>query len=153
MEWQRDSVALWATILTNYCLQVVRYADLYAATFLNLIYYPFSYMFRAPAMLMPHESTVAHEQRFIMDAPMISRTRGQKQPLTSEQAVEEIPDVPKSALNVVDAQKEPAGEAGVPHTRPETPRSVTHNHDEDYSDEESDPNNKSGDDDPNKSFY
>lgn len=54
---------------------MVRYADLYAATFLNLIYYPFSYMFRAPAMLLPHESTVAHEQRFIMDAPMISRTR------------------------------------------------------------------------------
>lgn len=32
-------------------------------------------MFRAPAMLLPHESTVAHEQRFIMDEPMISRTR------------------------------------------------------------------------------
>lgn len=31
----------------------------------------------------------------------------------------------------------------VPHTRPVTPRSVTHNHDEDYSDEDSDPNNKS----------
>ena len=26
----------------------------------------------------------------------------------------------------------------VPHTRPETPQSLTHNHDEDYSDEESD---------------
>lgn len=26
-------------------------------------------------MLLPHESTVAHEQRFIMDEPMISRTR------------------------------------------------------------------------------
>ncbi|PSN50671.1 Cytosolic purine 5'-nucleotidase [Blattella germanica] len=62
---------------TFFSSQVVRYADLYAATFLNLIYYPFSYMFRAPAML-------------------------------------------------------------IPHTRPETPRSVTHNHDEDYSDEESD---------------
>ncbi len=34
---------------------------MYAATILNLLYYPFSYMFRAPAMLMPHESTVAHE--------------------------------------------------------------------------------------------
>lgn len=32
-------------------------------------------MFRAPAMLLPHESTVAHEQRFIMDAPIISRTK------------------------------------------------------------------------------
>lgn len=48
-------------------LQVVRYADLYAATHLNLLYYPFSYMFRAPAMLLPHESTVAHEQHFITD--------------------------------------------------------------------------------------
>lgn len=90
---------------TFFSSQVVRYADLYAATFLNLIYYPFSYMFRAPAMLvscmlyleymiypscilfvwdskfflshfqMPHESTVAHEQRFVMETPMISRTR------------------------------------------------------------------------------
>jgi hypothetical protein len=60
---------------TFFSSQVVRYADLYAATFLNLIYYPFSYMFRAPAMLLPHESTVAHEQRFKMGEPMISRTR------------------------------------------------------------------------------
>lgn len=31
----------------------------------------------------------------------------------------------------------------MPHTRPSTPRTVTHTHDEDYSEEESDPNNKS----------
>lgn len=37
---------------------------MYAATHLNLLYYPFSYMFRAPAMLLPHESTVGHEQHF-----------------------------------------------------------------------------------------
>lgn len=37
---------------TFFSSQVVRYADLYAATFLNLIYYPFSYMFRAPPMLV-----------------------------------------------------------------------------------------------------
>lgn len=47
---------------TFFSSQVVRYADLYAATILNLIYYPFCYMFRAPAMLMPHESTVAHDK-------------------------------------------------------------------------------------------
>lgn len=47
---------------TFFSSQVVRYADVYAATLLNLIYYPFSYMFRAPAMLLPHESTVAHDQ-------------------------------------------------------------------------------------------
>jgi len=42
---------------TFFSSQVVRYADLYAATCLNLLYYPFSYMFRAPPMLLPHEST------------------------------------------------------------------------------------------------
>ena len=39
-----------------------RYADLYAASILNLLYYPFCYMFRAPPMLMPHESTVAQDK-------------------------------------------------------------------------------------------
>lgn len=29
---------------------------------------------------MPHESTVAHEQRFVMETPMISRTRPFKLP-------------------------------------------------------------------------
>ena len=90
---------------TFFASQVVRYSDVYAATFLNLLYYPFSYMFRAPAMLvssvqfhimqckyflhvhiivpnyltkgmglslqMPHESTVAHEQRFVTDNAFI----------------------------------------------------------------------------------
>lgn len=65
---------------------MVRYADVYAATFLNMIYYPFSYMFRAPAMLLPHESTVAHEQRFIMEAPMISRSRLRQEPTVLDAA-------------------------------------------------------------------
>ena len=39
-----------------------RYADIYAASVLNLLYYPTFYMFRSPAMLLPHESTVSHEQ-------------------------------------------------------------------------------------------
>ncbi|XP_026683239.1 cytosolic purine 5'-nucleotidase-like, partial [Diaphorina citri] len=96
---------------TFFSSQVVRYADLYAATFLNLIYYPFSYMFRAPAMLMPHESTVAHEQRFNSELPLMSR------------CIQDQDDDEKKERDV---------------TRPEVPRHVTHTHDEDYSDEESD---------------
>ena len=58
--------------------QVSRYADVYASTLLNLIYYPFSYMFRAPSMLMPHESTVTHEQVFqVKDAPVSTMSRAQ----------------------------------------------------------------------------
>lgn len=62
-------------------------------------------MFRAPAMLLPHESTVAHEQRFIMDAPMISRSR--QHPLLGEnaQTLEEIEIKSKDALLLDDLQK------------------------------------------------
>ncbi|XP_066570445.1 cytosolic purine 5'-nucleotidase isoform X2 [Amia ocellicauda] len=45
---------------TLFSSQLMRYADLYAASCLNLLYYPFSYLFRAPPLLMPHESTVDH---------------------------------------------------------------------------------------------
>ncbi|XP_035736112.1 cytosolic purine 5'-nucleotidase-like isoform X6 [Vespa mandarinia] len=113
---------------TFFSSQVVRYADLYAATFLNLIYYPFSYMFRAPAMLMPHESTVAHEQRFVMETPMISRSRTFK--LSEEE--EEQNRLTAKAMYVDHLNSQ------IPHARPETPRNVTHTHDEDCSDEDSD---------------
>ncbi|XP_069771626.1 cytosolic purine 5'-nucleotidase-like [Narcine bancroftii] len=43
---------------TLFASQLMRYADLYAASCINLLYYPFSYLFRAPPILMPHESTV-----------------------------------------------------------------------------------------------
>ncbi|RUS77709.1 hypothetical protein EGW08_014521, partial [Elysia chlorotica] len=48
---------------TFFASQVMRYADLYAASFMNMIYYPLSYAFRSPPMHMPHESTVDHEAR------------------------------------------------------------------------------------------
>lgn len=139
---------------TFFSSQVSRYADLYAATILNLMYYPFSYMFRAPAMLLPHESTVAHEQRFTLDAPMIQRTRSRQlgtpnnapeqlqqlhfQQQQQEETSKEISDIEKDAAGLPAA----TGNVSVPHTRPETPRSVTHTHDEDYSDEDSDDQKK-----------
>ncbi|CAF0851050.1 unnamed protein product [Brachionus calyciflorus] len=43
---------------THFASQVTRYADIYAASHLNLLHYPFFYLYKAPAMLMPHESTV-----------------------------------------------------------------------------------------------
>lgn len=54
-------------------------------------------------MLLPHESTVAHEQRFIMDAPMISRTRsrmalGSLSTMDSLQKVDDIKDAQVSIL-------------------------------------------------------
>lgn len=128
---------------TFFSSQVVRYADLYATSFLNLMYYPFSYMFRAPAMLLPHESTVAHEQQFKLDAPMIQRTRSRnpgtpnaEQQAANEELCKEVSAITEKDLSQLTVSG--AGNVSVPHTRPETPRSVTHTHDEDYSDEDSD---------------
>jgi hypothetical protein len=53
----------------------MRYADLYAAAFVNLLHYPFFYVFNAPSILMAHESTVTHNQYMLPDAPSISRLR------------------------------------------------------------------------------
>jgi len=47
---------------TCFASQSLRFADLYATSCINLLYYPFSYLFRAPSQLMPHESTVEHEK-------------------------------------------------------------------------------------------
>jgi len=113
---------------TFFSSQVVRYADVYASTVLNLLYYPFSYMFRAPAMLMPHESTVAHEQRLVIENPQYIRSRQDSltpNPLLEETLAERSnPQLERTASN-------PG-----PCMRAEPPRKVTHNHDEDDSGEE-----------------
>lgn len=129
-------------------------------------------MFRAPAMLLPHESTVAHEQRFIMDEPMISRSRLRQGSTIDEnphyQPQDELLQITQNTLSSGQVSNQcrefilnffanfsifvwfafiQSDKGSVPHTRPVTPRSVTHNHDEDFnSDEESDPNNKSDED-------
>ncbi|VDK39200.1 unnamed protein product [Taenia asiatica] len=45
---------------TFFSSQAMRYADIYSFSCFNLLHYPLCYMFRAPTMLMPHESTVPH---------------------------------------------------------------------------------------------
>ena len=100
---------------TFFSSQVVRYADLYAASVLNLLHYPFSYMFRAPAMLMPHESTVAHEQTIETEA----KTKN-----------EEI----IAKRNQFMSQR---AESRVPHLFPEAPNRETQTHElDDEPDEE-----------------
>nr|XP_020461666.1 cytosolic purine 5'-nucleotidase-like [Monopterus albus] len=40
---------------TLFASQLLRYADLYSSTCINLLHYPFNYLFMAPPVLMPHE--------------------------------------------------------------------------------------------------
>jgi len=52
---------------TYFSSQITRYADIYAATYTNLLHYPFFYLFKAPPILMPHESTVDPNEPFSED--------------------------------------------------------------------------------------
>ncbi|XP_043660677.1 cytosolic purine 5'-nucleotidase isoform X2 [Drosophila teissieri] len=122
---------------TFFSSQVVRYADVYAATLLNLIYYPFSYMFRAPAMLLPHESTVAHDQAHQPPPPL-----GPVPAATGSASVATSPDESARIVAGTEHVKDPKDlhrASSIVHTRPSTPTVVTHTHDEDYSEEEETP--------------
>lgn len=46
---------------TMFAGQVMRFADLYASSFINLLHYPFSFLFRAEAQLLPHEQSITQE--------------------------------------------------------------------------------------------
>ncbi|XP_063066433.1 5'-nucleotidase, cytosolic II, like 1 [Engraulis encrasicolus] len=58
------SLLRFGSAKTLFASQLLRYADLYSSTCLNLLHYPFSYAFRAPLVLMPHELETP-----IMDGP------------------------------------------------------------------------------------
>ncbi|XP_061766991.1 cytosolic purine 5'-nucleotidase-like isoform X4 [Nerophis ophidion] len=99
---------------TLFASQVMRYADLYAASFINLLYYPFSYLFRAEYVLMPHESTVEHTHVNIIESesPLATRNR-------HDLDIKEV-QVSRSISDV-----QPL------HFFPQTPQEITHCHDED----------------------
>ncbi|XP_064631608.1 cytosolic purine 5'-nucleotidase-like isoform X2 [Lineus longissimus] len=119
---------------TFFASQVTRYADLYAASFLNLLHYPFSYMFRAPPMLMPHESTVEHERSINFngmletESPMAPRSR-----VFSEVVDKNTPQLSPTPKRV----KVTGNESLVPNLRASTPKKLIHHHDEDDSDDDS----------------
>lgn len=109
---------------TLFASQVMRYADLYAASFINLLYYPFSYLFRAAHVLMPHESTVEHTHVDINDteSPMATRNRHaidfREHECKRHQLTRSISEI------------------NPPHLFPQTPQEITHCHDEDDDEEE-----------------
>ncbi|XP_068943576.1 5'-nucleotidase domain-containing protein 4 isoform X1 [Petaurus breviceps papuanus] len=47
---------------TLFASQLMRYADLYSSSILNLLHYPLNCLFRAAPLLMPHESAVELER-------------------------------------------------------------------------------------------
>ncbi|XP_034457981.1 5'-nucleotidase, cytosolic II, like 1 isoform X1 [Hippoglossus hippoglossus] len=49
---------------TLFASQLMRYADLYSSSFINLLHYPFNYLFLAPPVLMPHEVASQNSAEF-----------------------------------------------------------------------------------------
>ncbi|CAK6959383.1 '-nucleotidase%2C cytosolic II, like 1 [Scomber scombrus] len=49
---------------TLFASQLMRYADLYSSSFINLLYYPLNYLFMAPPVLMPHEALSQNTAEF-----------------------------------------------------------------------------------------
>lgn len=72
---------------TFFASQSLRYADLYATSCVNLLYYPFSYLFRAPSQLMPHESTVEHERPASKDFGPLENARRSNSIRNSEEPI------------------------------------------------------------------
>ncbi|XP_030058674.1 cytosolic purine 5'-nucleotidase isoform X1 [Microcaecilia unicolor] len=109
---------------TLFASQVMRYADLYAASFINLLYYPFSYLFRAAHVLMPHESTVEHIHVDIneTESPMATRNRNALDFKDS--------DYKRHQLTRSISEIKP------PNLFPQAPQEITHCHDEDDDEEE-----------------
>lgn len=148
---------------TFFASQVIRYADLYASTFLNLLHYPFSYFFKAAPMLMPHESTVDHEDYMSLSDEELETTQicprsrttffEGTTPLTpihgsiandtlEEVSEEPVPSTPSSLPEIhedkeIDHKLMRIESVNLPHARAATPKELTHHHDEDDSDESS----------------
>ncbi|XP_051937080.1 5'-nucleotidase, cytosolic IIa isoform X2 [Hippocampus zosterae] len=108
---------------TLFASQVMRYADLYAASFINLLYYPFSYLFRASHVLMPHESTVEHIHVKVNDkeSPLATRNR-------HELDLKEV-ELKRNQMTRSVSEIQP------PHFFPKAPEEITHCHDEDDDEE------------------
>ncbi|CDQ85309.1 unnamed protein product [Oncorhynchus mykiss] len=112
---------------TLFASQVMRYADLYAASFINLLYYPFSYLFRAAHVLMPHESTVEHAHIDTdTESPLATRNRH----CTDSKDLECCSNKNHSQLTRSISEIKP------PNMFPQTPQEITHCHDEDDDEEE-----------------
>uniref|UniRef100_A0AAQ4PHY5 Cytosolic purine 5'-nucleotidase n=1 Tax=Gasterosteus aculeatus aculeatus TaxID=481459 RepID=A0AAQ4PHY5_GASAC len=106
---------------TLFASQVMRYADLYAASFINLLHYPFSYLFRAAHVLMPHESTVEHARVGAVHAECPLATRDRR-----------LQDVESKRQQLTRS----LSEIQPPHFFPQAPQEITHCHDEDDDEEE-----------------
>lgn len=127
---------------TFFATQICRYADLYSCSVLNLMYYPFSYMFRAPTLLMPHEIYVDQLDSFPVlngeyeeDTLTITNGTTENQESVINQS-SSVPSEPFIRCKPASKKENDRQDSLVPHLYAEIPHDVTHHHDTDDDEEE-----------------
>ncbi|XP_022252149.1 cytosolic purine 5'-nucleotidase-like [Limulus polyphemus] len=139
---------------TFFASQICRFADVYGVSFFNLMHYPFCYIFRAPPMLMPHESTVEHDpgavQHFenqingefyeaeIKDSALVNKSDGNHVICRTSREDDHLGYHPSRLEDESSGRRRARADSLVPHLYAETPSKITHHHDIDDEDESSD---------------
>lgn len=108
---------------THFANQVTRFADIYGSTCLNLFYYPFCYMFRAPAMLMPHESTTRHDDSTLFDIPSNLTLNEALKHLNNHKTNNAISEAQAAQKEEAQKRKVERKDSKVPHPFPDLPTS------------------------------
>lgn len=120
---------------TMFATQTMRFGDLYASSFINLFYYPLNYLFRAPHILMPHETCVESvdpDMASMIDEEESSlSTRGVINPTAEERRKK---DRLEDYLSDTESEYEPSLVDPNEREFPEVPEDITHTHDNDESD-------------------
>jgi len=116
---------------TMFATQTMRFGDLYASSFINLFYYPLNYLFRAPHILMPHETCVetidpfgAYNKEEEEESSL--STRGVVKPSAEDRRQRDKLDDLES-----EAESDCEPELGAREQRPTVPVGITHTHDND----------------------
>lgn len=126
---------------TMFATQTMRFGDLYASSFINLFYYPLNYLFRAPHILMPHETCVESvdpDMASIIDEEESSlSTRGVLNPSAEDRRRQDRQHDLEDLQSDTESEYEPSITENMTRSYPPVPGEITHNHDND-SDSDSD---------------
>lgn len=124
---------------TMFATQTMRFGDLYASSFINLFYYPLNYLFRAPHILMPHETCVE-----TLDPFGTCKEEEEESSLSTRGVIR--PDAEarrqQDRLNdMIESEHESDVESlagDMTRSFPNVPTGITHTHDNDSSDDDDD---------------
>ena len=134
-----------------FATQTMRFGDLYASSFINLFYYPLNYLFRAPHILMPHETCVETRQYLICmslykDLSLVDpfgtcKEEEEESSLSTRGVVRPDAEARRQQDRLNDQESEYESDVeslcgDMTRSFPNVPTGITHTHDNDSSDDE-----------------